>query len=344
MPHPKLSTPPLPRRRDLTVAEHVAGVLQGDRVVLARTITLAESGVPEHERKAQEVLSALLPHVGRSYRVGITGVPGAGKSTFIEALGGNLTKQGHRVAVLAIDPSSSLSGGSILGDKTRMSELSANPAAFIRPSPSSCTLGGVTRKTRETMLICEAAGFDVILVETVGVGQSETVVDEMVDCFLILMIAGAGDELQGIKRGLLELTDIMAINKADGDNRLKAQSARRDYATALHFMRPKVPGWSPPVLTCSALRNEGLEEIWAKVLEHRAKLESSGELSARRRRQLGRWMWSMVEARLLSAFRHHPRVRCALPELESAVTEGRETATRAAQQLLEAFGLPPELD
>ncbi len=343
MPHPKVQTSSPARRRELSVGQHVAGVLAGDRVVLARTITLIESSLPEHEYKAQAVLSSLLPHTGRAHRIGITGVPGAGKSTFIEALGTNLTREGHRVAVLAIDPSSSLSGGSILGDKTRMNQLATDPNAFIRPSPSSCTLGGVARKTRETMLACEAAGFDVILIETVGVGQSETVVDEMVDCFLVLMIAGAGDELQGIKRGLLELTDIMAINKADGDNVLRAERARRDYATALHFMRPKIAGWTPPVVTCSALGNTGLHELWKQVLQHRRLLETSGELRARRSRQLARWMWSMVEERLVQAFRQHPAVQTKLSELESAVMQERVTATQAAMDLLSAFGLSNEL-
>lgn len=341
MPHPKLRAPTPARRRELSVADHVEGVLAGDRVILGRTITLIESNLPTHEQKAQQVLLGLLPHSGRGHRIGITGVPGAGKSTFIEALGQQLTGSGHRVAVLAIDPSSRLSGGSILGDKTRMNELSMDPNAFIRPSPSCCTLGGVARKTRETMLVCEAAGFDVVLVETVGVGQSETVVDDMVDCFLVLMIAGAGDELQGIKRGLLELTDLMAINKADGDNTIRAERARRDYATALHFMRPKLRGWTAPVLTCSALRRTGLDTIWDQVLEHRKLLQSSGELKARRQTQLGRWMWSMVEERLISAFKQHPGVRSQLALLESDVSQGRVTATQAAMQLLEAFGVDP---
>ncbi len=339
MPHPTFDAVDSVRRRELSVSEYIEGVLSRDRTVLARAITLVESNHPRHERMAQEVLRGLLPHAGGAHRVGITGVPGAGKSTFIEALGTNLTEAGHRVAVLAIDPSSSLTGGSILGDKTRMGKLSTDPNAFIRPTPSSCTLGGVARKTRETMLVCEAGGFDVILVETVGVGQSETVVADMVDFFLVLMIAGAGDELQGIKRGVLEMADLVTINKCDGDNETRARLAQREYATALHFMRPKSPSWTVPVVTCSALNNIGLQEIWQRIDEHRQALTASGELPERRRKQLLSWMWSMIEEQLLAAFKEHPSVVARLGAAEQAVHSGTLTATEAALSLLDAFGI-----
>jgi LAO/AO transport system kinase len=249
------------RRPELGIDDHVEGILAGDRVILGRTITLIESLKPEHNDMALAVMERILPHTGKSIRIGITGVPGVGKSTFIEALGTLLTREGHRLAVLAIDPSSSISGGSIMGDKTRMEKLSADAHAFIRPSPSAGSLGGVARKTREAMLICEAAGFDVVLIETVGVGQSETLVHSMVDFFLLLMLAGAGDMLQGIKRGIMELADAVAITKADGDNLLASRRARHEYETALHYLTPSVPGWHPPVQTCSALTGEGIQEV-----------------------------------------------------------------------------------
>ncbi len=343
MPHPSITPAPVPRRRELSVEEHVAGVLGGDRAIIGRTITLVESVLPAHEKKAQEVLVRLLPYAGNALRVGITGIPGAGKSTFIEALGTRLTRQGRRVAVLAIDPSSALTGGSILGDKTRMVELATDPNAFIRPSPSCCTLGGVARKTRETMIVCEAGGFDLVVIETVGVGQSETVVEEMVDFFLVLMVAGAGDELQGIKRGVLELADLIAVNKADGDNMLRADLSRRDYATALHFMRPKQPGWTPTALTCSARTGAGLDELWQQVMAHREQLSANGELERRRHQQRVRWMWSMIEERLLTTFKQHPAVVRELVQLEAAVIRGETTATQAAVRALEAFGLGDSL-
>jgi LAO/AO transport system kinase len=324
-------------RRPLSEEEYVAGVLAGELAVLGRAVTLVESTRPAHQTLADRVLTRLLPHTGKAYRVGISGVPGVGKSTFIERLGLALCAAGHRVAVLAIDPTSRITGGSILGDKTRMSRLSRDPRCFIRPSPSSGTLGGVARKTRESMLVCEAAGFDVVLVETVGVGQSETVVADMVDFFLVLMLAGAGDELQGIKRGILELADMLAINKADGDNAAAAERARRDYATALHYLQPVTPGWRPPVLTCSGLTGAGIPALWAEIERHRAILESSGELARKRRAQLVRWMWSLVEEQLIDALRHHPRVATQLAAAEEAVASGQQTAACAARTLLAAF-------
>ena len=325
-------------RKKLTAADYVRGIRAGDMTTLARAITLVESEARKHSDLAQEVLTALLPDTGGARRVGISGVPGVGKSTFIDAFGTMLTAQGLTVAVLAIDPSSSVSGGSILGDKTRMAKLSRDERAFIRPSPTSGTLGGVHRKTRETMLLCEAFGFDVVLVETVGVGQSETVVADMVDFYLVLMLAGAGDELQGIKRGILEVADMLAINKADGDNQVYAKRARREYETALHLMRGKGGSWSPPVLTCSGLHGVGLEALWEKVEEHRATLSESGELEARRREQTVRWMWSMIEERLMTSLREHDAVRAMLPAMEGALRGGELTATRAARDILDAFG------
>jgi LAO/AO transport system kinase len=328
----------LPRRRVLSVDDYVRGVEAGDRAVLGRAISLVESNARPHHELAQEVLTQLLPRTGKAHRVGISGVPGVGKSTFIEALGTHLTGRGHKVAVLAVDPSSERTKGSILGDKTRMTMLAQDVNAFIRPSPSSGSLGGVGRKTRETMLLCEAAGFDVVLVETVGVGQSETMVAEMVDFFLVLMLAGAGDELQGIKRGILEIADMIAVNKADGDNERQAERARREYATALELMHGHAPGWKVPVVTCSAITQRGLPELWQQVERHRDEGERDGTLSTRRKAQLLRWMWQMVESELLATLRNHPEVKGALPSLESAVRDGQLTATLAAQRVLSAFG------
>ncbi len=318
----------------LDVQAYVDGVRGRDRAILARAITLIESEQPAHAELAQRVLEALLPETGGACRVGISGVPGAGKSTFIDALGTQLTAEGHRVAVLAVDPTSSVSGGSILGDKTRMSELSNDANAFIRPSPTSGTLGGVTRKTRETILICEAAGFDVVLVETVGVGQSETIVAGMVDFFLVLLIAGAGDELQGIKRGILEVADMLAINKADGDNRSRASRAQASYRSALRLMRgDKVP----PVVTCSAIEKTGLDEIWALIVESRRSREASGELQQTRRSQQVRWMWDMVEDGLRRALRSDAELSALISQLEDAVGDGRTTASAAARKVLRRF-------
>ena len=296
-------------RRELSVAELIEGVRGRDRAILGRAITLVESRRPEDRRRADELLHELLPLSGGGHRVGVSGVPGAGKSTFIESFGCHLLQAGHRVAVLAVDPSSAVSRGSILGDKTRMEELAASENAFIRPSPSGGSLGGVGRTTRETIIVCEAAGYDVVLVETVGVGQSEAVVADMVDFFLVLMLAGAGDELQGIKRGILELVDLLAINKADGANLEPARRARVDYERALHLLRSAAGSpWEPKVVACSALERTGLAELWELITEHRALLEREGLLEERRRRQQPNWMWSVVDARLRAAVREHPVV------------------------------------
>ncbi|WP_426750414.1 methylmalonyl Co-A mutase-associated GTPase MeaB [Myxococcus sp. Y35] len=313
---------------------YVDGVRAGDRAMLARAITLVESEHPRHAALAQEVLTRLLPHTGGSRRVGISGVPGVGKSTFIDALGMHLVNAGKRVAVLAIDPSSTVSGGSILGDKTRMARLSRESAAYIRPSPSSGTLGGVARKTRETLLLCEAAGFDVVLVETVGVGQSETVVADLVDFYLVLMLAGAGDELQGIKRGILEVADMLAINKADGDNKPRAERARSELRAALHLMRP---GAEPEVTTCSALEGSGIEKLWTSLETQLGRADASGALQRRRKAQQVQWMWTMVQDGLRAALRAHPEVSALVPTLEADVREGRVTPTSAALRVLGAF-------
>jgi LAO/AO transport system kinase len=336
---PPASTPPGgPRRRQLTVEEYVAGVRNGDRTILARAITLIESNAPNHIAQAQEVLREILPFTGNSLRVGITGVPGVGKSTFIEALGTMLCERGHRVAVLAIDPSSSISRGSILGDKTRMERLARHPNAYIRPSPSGGSLGGVARKTRETLLLCEAAGFDIILVETVGVGQSETAVRGMVDFFLLLMLAGAGDELQGIKKGVIELADALLITKADGDNRQRALAAQAEYRHALRYLTPATPGWKPPVRTCSALTGAGIVEIWQEIERFRDELTASGVFANRRREQARDWLYTLIDEQLRTLFFAHPIVRERLPTLEQAVVEGTLPVVSAVQQLIAALG------
>lgn len=325
------------KRRRLTADEYAQGVLDGNRTIVGRAISLVESNLEEHRMLAQEVLLQLLPHTGNALRIGITGTPGVGKSTFVDQFGVNLTALGYRVAVIAVDPSSSVSRGSILGDKTRMARLAVDENAFVRPSPSGGSLGGVARKTRETMLVCEAAGFDIILVETVGVGQSETVVAGMVDMFVLLMLAGAGDELQGIKRGIMEMADLIAINKCDGKNLPKARRARRDYANALHYMQPRHDGWTTPVVTISGLENIGLDELWEKVEAFEKTMRESGQLEARRRQQLVTWMWDMVEDHLMTSFREHPAVVSRLEGLEADVTDGRTTPTLAAMELIEAF-------
>jgi LAO/AO transport system kinase len=315
-------------------AYYIEGVRKGDRRILAKTITLIESANPDHHRLAQAVIDQLLPHSGGAVRLGISGVPGVGKSTFVESLGTLLVGKGHQVAVLAVDPSSQRSGGSIMADKTRMERLAADRRAFIRPSPSGGTLGGVARKTRETLLICEAAGFDVVIVETVGVGQSEVAVSSMVDFFLVLMLAGAGDELQGIKKGVLELADALAINKADGDNIEKADRARRAYENALHLLTPSSKVWSPPVLTCSALEDSGIDTVWRTVLDHRQRLTETGELQARRRTQAMDWMDALVNEGLKARFYAKPEVKRLLDELRRSVIEGRFDPTAAAEKLL----------
>ncbi len=311
-----------------------AAICEGDRTALARAITLVESKHSNHQVLAHDLLQTLLPHTGKAHRIGITGVPGVGKSTLIDTLGSNLTAQGHRVAVLAIDPSSQRTGGSILGDKTRMERLSIDRSAFIRPSPSSGTLGGVTRKTRETMFLCEAAGFDVIIVETVGIGQSETAVAEMVDFFLILMLIGAGDELQGIKKGVLEIADMIAINKADGANAERANKAAAEYRGALNILTPLSPNWSPPVITVSGMQNTGLDQLWSEVLRHRLALSQSGEWQEKRQEQQVRWMWTLLEDGLMSRLRNHPDAEAKISQAENDVRAGRLTAVNAAADLL----------
>lgn len=316
-------------------AAYVAGVLAGDRKTLARTITLIESTLPAHQQLAQEIIDQLLPHTGKAVRIGITGVPGAGKSTFIEGFGTMLTELGHRVAVLAIDPSSRRSGGSILGDKTRMEKLAANSQAFIRPSPAGTTLGGVARKTREAMLVCEAAGYDVAIIETVGVGQSETTVASMVDFFLVLMIAGAGDELQGIKKGVLEVADAIVINKADGDNIPRAELAKREYESALHLLMPNHPRWPVPVLTCSAVEKSGLDTIWQTILRHRDILNEEGELAAKRTHQSLDWLSFLLDEGLRRWFYNSPSVRENLPLLRDKLIQHRISPAAAAAKLLD---------
>jgi LAO/AO transport system kinase len=322
----------------IDVAEYAKGVLAADRGILSRAITLVESRRPDHHALAQELLVELLPQAGGAHRVGITGVPGVGKSTFIDALGTALTGAGHRVAVLAVDPSSSRTGGSILGDKTRMARLAADPAAFIRPSPTSGTLGGVARATRETIVLMEAAGYDTVLVETVGVGQSEIAVANMVDTFLLLTLARTGDQLQGIKRGVLELADVIAVNKADGKHEHEAGRAARELAGALRLLRGgRDTTWTPPVLTCSGLHGAGLDAVWEQVEHHHQTLAASGELAAKRRHQQVDWTWTMVRDALLSRLHDHPAVRAAAPELERQVRDGRITATLAAERILAMF-------
>jgi len=312
---------------------YIRGVRAQNRRILSKTITLIESSRPDHQELARKIVDQLLPHTGKAVRLGITGVPGVGKSIFIESLGMSLVDTGHRVAVLAVDPSSSRSGGSVMADKTRMERLAVEENAFIRPSPSGGTLGGVARKTRETMLICEAADFDVIIVETVGVGQSETTVASMVDFFLVLMLSGAGDELQGIKRGVLELADAIAITKADGDNIEKAKKAAKIYETALHMLQPTSPNWDPPVLTCSALEMIGIVEIWQTVIKYHKKFAASGELEQRRQKQALDWLWSLVEEGLRERFDTNPEIKKRLHRIARAVEKGETSPTLAADKL-----------
>jgi LAO/AO transport system kinase len=316
-----------------------AGVAAGDRAVLARAITLVESRKPEHRDAAHRLVQALLPRTGGAFRVGITGVPGVGKSTTIDALGSMLTAAGHRVAVLAVDPSSTRTGGSILGDKTRMARLAVDPDAFVRPSPSAGSLGGVAARTRETMLLCEAAGFDVILVETVGVGQSETAVAGMVDVFLVLMLANAGDELQGIKKGILELADIIAVNKADGDGAIRARAAASEYRAALSILAPADPDWTPPVMTVSGLTGTGLAELWAEVERHRRVHRANGRFEAKRRRQQVHWMHEMIAARFAERLAGDPAIRAAVAEREAAVADGRLSPGLAAGEVAAMLGI-----
>ena len=325
------------KRRTLTIDDYVQGVLNKDRTIIARAITLIESNSVKHLKIAQEVLKQLLPYTGNSIRVGITGVPGAGKSTFIEALGCQLMDQGHKLAVLAIDPSSSVTKGSILGDKTRMENLSRNNNCFIRPSPSSGTLGGVTRKTRETILICEAAGYDIILVETVGVGQNEITVRSMVDFFLLLKIAGAGDELQGIKKGVIELADAILINKADGDNIHRAQVAKEEFSRALHYLKSPTRGWHPEVHTASAINGDGVANVWIRILTFCEKVKENGVFEARRQDQMLEWVHAMIKEHLETLFYHNPEILHKLPPIEKAVAKGEMPPTTAALKLLDIF-------
>ncbi len=319
------------------VADLVAGVRDGSRQHVARAITLLESSRPDHREQAAELLTSIADATGGSVRVGISGVPGSGKSTFLNAMGCRLVDRGHRVAVVAVDPSSRRTGGSILGDRTRMPDLAAREAAFVRPSPSGRQLGGVARATRESMLVLEAAGYDVVVVETVGVGQNEIAVSEMVDTFLLLTLARAGDQLQGIKRGILELADVIAVNKADGDGEGAARVAARELAGAMRLMMPGPAAHRPPVLTCSALTGAGLDEVWSAVLEHRERLESEGSLEVRRARQQQDWMWALVDTHLQDAVRDAPSVRGEHAEIERAVRAGELSAVDGAARIQELF-------
>ncbi|GAA3036344.1 methylmalonyl Co-A mutase-associated GTPase MeaB [Kitasatospora albolonga] len=328
--------------RTIDIEQYAAGVRDGSRAFIARAITLVESIRPDHRVLAQQLLAELLPSSGKAVRIGITGVPGVGKSTFIEALGTMLTGRGHRVAVLAVDPTSSRTGGSVLGDKTRMERLAVDPNAFVRPSPTSGTLGGVAKATRESMVVMEAAGYDVVLVETVGVGQSETTVASMVDTFLLLTLARTGDQLQGIKKGVLELADLVAVNKADGPHEVDAKAAARELAGALRLLQAPDAVWNPPVLTCSGRDGTGLDVLWERIEQHRTTLDAVGALAARRRDQQVAWTWSMVHDQLLAQLHDHPAVRALTPGLEQRVRDGTLTATTAADRIMAAFRPPSE--
>src|SRR5580658_5332117 len=320
-----------------TIEGYVAGVLAGDRAILSRAITLIESQSPLHEKKAREVLQRLLPHTGKARRIGITGVPGVGKSTFIEVFGCYLIKQGHSVAILTIDPTSKNSGGSILGDKTRMENLSRERRAFIRPSPAGDSIGGVARRTRETMLLCEADGFDLVVVETVGVGQSEVALRSMVDFFLLLLLPGAGDELQGIKRGIIEMADDILVNKADGENRSRAEQARLEQQASLSCLQPATPGWKTEAALCSARTGEGVPQVWQRIEQFYRELESKGVVAKRRQQQAAEWLLDLIRDELQRRFDRHPRVQARFPALRESLLRGEITAVSAAHALLAEF-------
>jgi GTPase len=325
--------------RPIDVAALADRLRAGDRATLARAITLIESKRADHREAAHRLVQDLLPRTGKAVRVGITGMPGVGKSTTIDTLGTFLTGQGRKVAVLAVDPSSRRTGGSILGDKTRMARLANDPQAFVRPSPTGGTLGGVAAQTRETMLLCEAAGYDVVLVETVGIGQSETAVADMTDFFLVLMLAGAGDELQGLKKGVIELADMLAVNKADGDNVARAKAAAAEYAAAFHILMPRSATWTPPVVTYSALTGDGVAALWGKILEHRERSTAAGEFAARRREQQVKWMWTMLEQQVFARLSADRTVKAKLKQIEAAVAEGRLSPALAVEQTARLLGL-----
>lgn len=337
--YPKEPLRRVPLRKKLSVEDYVEGVKRGDRMILAKAITLIESNAPKDFDKAQRVLQALLPRTGHSLRIGITGVPGAGKSTFIEALGQLLCQQGYKVAVLAVDPTSSITGGSILGDKTRMQNLSREPNCFIRPSPSGGTLGGVARKSRETMMLCEAAGCNVILVETVGVGQSETTVRSMVDFFMLVVLTGAGDDLQGIKKGIMELADAIVVNKADGDNLERAKVTQGEYERMVEFIRPATEGWTTHAYRCSALKKTGLLELWAVMREFEKVTKQSGAFENRRKRQVIAWVKTMIDEHLHNLFYEDPVIKGRLPEVRAAVLAGVVSPSQAVAELIKTFDI-----
>ena len=332
-----------PLRKTLSIDEYFAGVRSGDTSVLARALTLVESTKPQHQLEAEELLTRLMPFTGEAIRVGITGTPGAGKSTFIEALGLQLVRAGHRVAVLAIDPSSGITGGSILGDKTRMPNLAAEPNAYIRPTASAGTLGGAARRTRESMLVCEAAGYDVILIETVGVGQSESYVSHMTDCLVALVSPAAGDELQGIKRGLLEVVDLLVVNKADGEMRTACEVAARQYRNALETTTPSRAQQESKVYTASALENKGVDKIWIAVKQHHARMKANGSLKSHRQTQNRHWLWAIVEERLRQSIYANPSVKAIRLQLEQEVLNGTVSVEAAARKILDAYGLGSQL-
>ncbi len=323
-----------PRKLILSVEAYLEGIRHADRVILSQAVTLIESTLPEHRTLAEQVIAACLPYSGNSFRVGITGTPGVGKSTFIEVFGGHLTTLGHRLAVLAIDPSSQITRGSILGDKTRMEHLGANPQVYIRPSPAGASLGGVAQKTRETIILCEAAGFDTILIETVGVGQSEVAVHSMTDFFLLLLLPGAGDELQGIKRGIVEMADLIAVNKSDGEREQLAQLARQAYKNALHLLPPKESAWTATAVACSALTGVGIQEIWTSMQAYLQHATANGYFAQRRTAQAKYWLHESLMTELRRRFYHAPQVQAALPNIEQLVTEGKISPFAGAAALL----------